>query len=77
MQKFNVTDMKSAMMPVTETEFHTLPAYRPIDWETMLLMDSDPMSPYHNFLTEETRRRIKTNVLLYKQWRDRTGFIAK
>ena len=75
MQKFNVVDMKSAMMPVIEAEFPSLPSYRLTDWETMLIMDAEPSSPYHNFLTNETRNHIKTNVLLYKKWRDSTGFI--
>lgn len=69
--------MKSAMEPVQETDFPSLPAHRLTDWETILLMDGDPTSPFHNFLTEETRKRIKTNALLYKQWRDSTGFIPR
>ena len=77
MQKNHVVDMKAAMDSTPVTDFRLLPAYRLTDWETILLMDADPASPFHSFLTEDSRRRIKANVIAYKQWRDRTGFIAK
>ena len=75
MQKNNVVDMKSAMDPTPITDFKSLPAYRLSDWETILLMDADPNSTFHAFLSDESRKRIRANVLAYKQWRDRTGFV--